>query len=144
MRKKLVWTATATMVAGFVGYWVLSGFSMGGTMTYDLMASGASSDRSRSWRYRAGQVLLPLLYSHDTQYGALYREEAFRAVKPGATEDEIRTALGEPLDKSRLEDGRSMWHYTKPGPKTQDFLVRIVEFDAARRVLRTRAEFYVD
>lgn len=144
MRRKVVWTATATMVMGILGYWVLSGFSIGGTMTYDLMASGPSPDRTQSWRFKAGQALLSLLYSHDTQYGALYREEAFRAVKPGATEDEIRTALGEPFYERRLDGGRSIWHYTKPGPKTQDFLVRIVEFDAARRVARTRAEFYVD
>lgn len=145
MRKKLVWTTTGTiLLAGIIGYWILSGFSMGRTMTYGLMASGASQHPGQSWRHKARQLLLPLLYSHDTQYAALYREEAFRAVKPGATEEEIRTALGDPLDKTRLEDGRFMWHYTEPGPKTQDFLVRIVEFDAARRVLRTHAEFYVD
>jgi outer membrane protein assembly factor BamE (lipoprotein component of BamABCDE complex) len=145
MRKKLVWTTTATiMLVGIVGYWVLSGFSMGGTMTYDLTASAPSQYPRQSWRRKAAQLLLPLLYSHDTRYAALYREEAFRSVRPGVTEEEIRTALGDPLEKTRLEDGRFMWHYTKPGPKTQDFLVRIVEFDAARRVLRIHAEFYVD
>jgi hypothetical protein len=146
MRKKLVWRTTAAtiLLAGIAGYWVLSSFSMGGTMTYDLKASGQSQQPGQSWRQKAGQLLLPLFYSHDTQYAARYREEAFRAVKAGATEEDIRTALGDPLDKTRLEDGRVMWHYTKPGPKTQDFLVRIVEFDAAGRVLRTHAEFYVD
>ena len=144
MRKRLVWTTAATiLLAGLVGYWVLSGFSIGGTMTYDLVASGPSHP-GQSWRHKAGQLLLPWLYSHDTRYAPLYPEEAFRAVRAGATEEEIRTALGDPLDRTRLEDGRILWHYTKPGPQTQDFLVRIVEFDAARRVLRTHAEFYVD
>jgi hypothetical protein len=46
---------------------------------------------------------------HDTQHGGRYREEAFRAVKPDAPKDEIRAALGDPPDKRRLEDGRSMW-----------------------------------
>ena len=144
MRKKLVWTTAAMiLLAAIGGYWGLSGFSMRGTITDDLIASGLPQDPGRSWRHKAGQLLLPLLYSHDTQYAAHYREEAFRAVQAGATEEEIRIALGEPLDKTRLEDGRVMWHYTKRGPKTQDFLVRIVEFGATRRVMRTHAEFYV-
>lgn len=144
MRKKLVWTATATILAAIVSYWVLSGFSLRETFTYDLMASRQSPDPGQAWRAKAGQLLLPLFYSHDTQYGALYREKAFRMVKRGATEEEIRTALGEPLEKGKLEDGESIWHYTKPGPKTEDFLVRIVVFDAAGQMLRTHAEFYVD
>jgi hypothetical protein len=144
MRGKLVWTATAAIVMGAVIYHALSSVAMTGTMSYDLVASAPSADQNRSWLYRVGQLILPLLYSHDTQYGSQYREEVFGAVRPGATEDEIRTSLGEPVHTRRLEDGRSMWHYTEPGPKTQDFFVRIVEFDSAGRVLRTRSEFYVD
>src|SRR5690349_15453401 len=134
MRKNFVRMTTATIVlAGIVGYWFLSGVSREGKMTHDPMAAIPSQHPGESWRYKAGQLLLPLFYSHDTQYAVRYREEAFRAVRPGATEEEIRTALGDPLDTRRLDDGRFMWYYTRPGPKTGDFWVRIVEFDAARR-----------
>lgn len=113
-------------------------------MTYDLKGSSPSQHPGQSWRHKASQLLLPLLYSHDTQYAARYREGAFRALRPGGTEEDVRAALGDPLDETKLEDGRIMWHFTKPGPKTRDFFLRIVEFDPAKRVVRTHAEFYVD
>jgi hypothetical protein len=145
-RARHTWIVAAVFTASvaLAAYWMLSGLPSGRAITYDLSAPESSGDRPPTWRQRVGAYLLPLLYSHDTQYAPLYQEAVFRGVIRGQNKEEVRTALGEPLEKTRLEDGRTLWHYTKPGVKTQDFLVRIVEFDAADRVLRTHAEFYID
>lgn len=142
VKRKLWWIAAAALV--LIGsYWTLSGFAMSGTDTYDLMAP-RQTDANRSWRHKVGEVLLPILYSHDTQYASGFREEAFRAIKVSASQADVRAAIGDPLEKRQLDDGRSMWSYSKHGPKTEDYLLRIVEFDAAGHVLRKHAEFYVD
>ncbi len=144
--KKLALTAVivALLLLGS-GYYVLSGFSFGGTMVYDLNGPNPPSERTKeSWRYRLGQTILPLIYEQDTRYSAGYRDEVFRALTVGTSEGEVRRLLGEPLTTYRLDDGRSVWHYSQRGSKSKNFYVRVLEFDTGDRLLAKGAEFYVD
>lgn len=145
MRRWLLRLALAAVVLTVSGYWVLSGFSFTGTHVYDLNDPNPESEQTRnSWRYRLSQRLLPLLYNHDTRYAPGYKEEVFQTLRSPASQDEVHALLGQPLAKRRLADGRWMWHYSEPGPKTQDFVLRILEFGADGRLLKRHAEFYVD
>lgn len=145
MRKWALRGGLLAILLGLSGFWVLSGFSFGGTRVYDLNGANPQSEReSQSWRYRVGQVILPLIYSHDTRYAPLYKEEVFRSVPMGASEADIRALLGEPLSKSRTSRGHELWHYSVAGPKTQDFQLRILEFGEDGRLQGRHAEFYVD
>lgn len=145
VRKWAVMIGLVLVVLAGSGYWMLSGFAFGGTFTYDLNGPNPASERAKdSWRYRLGQVILPLVYDHDTRYGSGYKEANFQSLKVGASETEARALLGEPLKKYELEGGRWMWHYSEHGPKSRDFLVRTLEFGSDQRLIRKSAEFYVD
>jgi len=135
--------AVSVIVLGIAAYWILSGFTLKRNDVYDLNGSGSQSAQT-SWRFRAGQVLLPLLYSHDTHYAPRYDEQVFRNLTIGMRQTDVRALLGEPLRKYQLADGRSIWHYSEHGPKSQDYLVRLVEFTPEGRLTRKTAEFYVD
>lgn len=144
--RKWAWRTGLALVALAASvYWVLSGFSYGGTFTYDLNGPNPDSERARqSWRYRVGQAILPLVYAHDTHYSPGYKEESFQSLKPGTSQGEVRSLLGEPLKKYQLEDGHWMWHYSQHGPKSKDYFVRTLEFGTDERLLRKGADFYVD
>jgi hypothetical protein len=145
MRKWAVGTSLVVALLAGSGYWMLSGFTFGGTFAYDLNGPNPASERTKqSWRYRVGQVILPLVYDHDTRYSTGYKEASFQSLKMGVSQGDVRALLGEPLKKYQLEDGHWMWHYSEHGPKSKDYLVRTLEFGSDEHLLRKGAEFYVD
>lgn len=88
--------------------------------------------------------ILPLLLEERTTYAPGFREEAFRALRNGMTETDIRQALGDPLSTRSLADGRKILYYSEQATPTDNYLMRLVILDGPGRLLERHAEFYID
>jgi hypothetical protein len=122
------------------GVWLLEGASR----------SRGDQGKSGSWRWMSAlresmaEVVLPLLLDENTRYARDYRENIFRALKPGTTEASVHEKLGEPLARRSLPDGETVWYYSEQATATDNYLLRNVVFDGQGRLLRKVTEFYVD
>lgn len=90
------------------------------------------------------EVVLPLIMDERTRYASGYREEAFRAVKRGASEATVRAQLGEPLARHSFPDGETVWYYSQQATGTDNYHLRNVVLDRRGTVMRKVSEFYVD
>lgn len=126
---------------------VLSGYTFSGEQVYDLNDARPATGLNRVKRAVLGsamQVILPIIYDEKTRYAPGYREEAFRSLKPGMSEEEVRKLLGEPLSRRTIPDGRTVLYYSEQATPTDNYLMRNLVFDDQGRLLERRAEFYVD
>jgi hypothetical protein len=74
-----------------------------------------------------------------TVYSAGFNEEAFQSVRPGMTEPQVLTTLGEPLMRSPNHDGTITWVFSWPDAGAAAHHNRVVIFGAERRVAETHA-----
>lgn len=115
-----------------------------GTGARAAARTAGSTGSSSSWREAVGELILPLIEKHDTEYAPGYREEVFRALKPGMTQKRVAQLLGQPLLTKRFPDGITCWYYTRHGKRSENYFVRVLEFDGQGILLARRKHFYVD
>ena len=121
--------------------------TVGRPFTYDLVQPNRNTPHG--WmklavvRYVA-EAILPYISSERTAYAPGFREEVFRSLKKGISEEDVRRALGEPLLKRTFPDGQRIFYYSQQGTPRDNYLVRNVVFDAQGRLLALHTEFYVD
>lgn len=139
-----------TLPLAAVPVWALALLSCGSRSEYDLEPQGqsppAASAESTDGSLRAalGEMLLPLVESHDTQYAPGFREEVFRSLRLGSREAEVRDLLGEPLLSRDFPDGGRYWYYSRQGDRSPNYFVRALVFDRNGALLARRRYFYVD
>ena len=111
-----------------------------------------------------------LLFPDDTRYAPAFMESAFSTLRRGMTIDDVKAALGDPLqiteatDVSPLrtyvvEHGRRtlvndrginkdisivIYYYALPGPQFKKYYVRNVTFDSSGHVVRITGGFHGD
>ena len=146
--RKLIWAAAAVVVVLVVatGVWAASSV-IGRGHVYDLNRSEPASGFEKVKRavaFQIGEVVLPLIYEEHTKYAAGYREEAFWSLTPGMSEQEVRQALGDPLSRRPIRDGRWVLYYSEQATATDNYWMRNLIMDERGRLLERRAEFYVD
>ena len=98
----------------------------------------------RSILSRLIDPILPLFLEKRTTYAPGFREEAFRSLRAGLTEKDVRQALGAPLSERVLADGRKILYYSEQATPTANYLMRLLVLDGQGRLLERHAEFYVD
>jgi hypothetical protein len=83
-----------------------------------------------------------LVFGDTTKYADGYSERAFRNVRAGMSESEVRSAIGEPLSVFKTADGGIGWRYS--GSKNDgSYRQRLVYF-RGDKVVSAIHEFYVD
>ena len=105
---------------------------------------GTNSRWTEALKATVAEIILPLIMDERTTYAPTYREEAFRAVKRGASEATVRAQLGEPLARRSFPDGETIWYYSQQATGTDNYHLRNVVFDSRGAVVRKVSEFYVD
>ena len=80
----------------------------------------------------------------ETIFAAGFSEPTFRALDLGASMDEARKHLGEPLSHSTASNGRIIWHYSAPAKPSSSYLVRTLQFDAGGKLIRKGSDYYLD
>jgi len=120
-----------------------------GQYQYDLNAT-AGPDlttiplQSSSWKEALGEAVLPFLDTHDTEYAAGFREDVFRSLEMGISQDEVRRRLGAPISTKSFPDGITYWYHSRHGAKSKSYFMRILAFDSQGTLRTRRAEFYID
>lgn len=97
-----------------------------------------------SWRAALGELLLPLVAEHDTEYAQGYSEEVFRSLDIGLGRAMVEQLLGPPLLAKEFSSGRVYWYYSHHGTRSGNYLVRILVFDREERLVARRSYFYLD
>ena len=72
-----------------------------------------------------------------------YLESSFRKVRIGMSQSDVRSLLGDPLERVPICPGTELWRYTAQGPKDISYRVRSVEF-TGNTVSRIERYFFVD
>lgn len=141
----------------------LTGIACSGAYVYDLNSKGegssspapaaggaspapspAASPQSSSLKEAVGDAVLPLLDGHDTEYASGFKEEVFRSIPIGSSQEEVKRELGEPLSRKTFADGNTCWYYSRHGKKSKSYHIRVLEFGPDDRLAARRAKFYVD
>ncbi len=92
-----------------------------------------------------GWFLSQLALKEDTVYAPGYSDEAFRMVRVGMSQLEVRSLLGEPLDvygPGARRDDVVGWRYSKSAGGAS-YRIRTVHFQS-ERVVRVSSRFYLD
>ena len=97
----------------------------------------------RQFVLEVADVVLPLVTPAETRYAAGYSEQAFRSLRCGSTQEEVRKALGEPLAK-RAFGPKTVFYYSEQANARANYHVRTVHFDGSGRMTERYAGFYVD
>jgi len=79
---------------------------------------------SSSRKEALGEAVLPLLNKHDTEYAAGFKEEIFRSLEMGITQDDVKRRLS----MKTLPDGDTCWYYSRHGVTSKSYFVRLLEF----------------
>lgn len=96
------------------------------------------------WADGLGELVLPFLDGGgDTAYAPGFREDAFRSLPVGADLATAHRAVGAPLDQSRY-GGETYWYYSRHGPRSKSYFLRILIFDQTEHLTHKLAYFYVD
>jgi outer membrane protein assembly factor BamE (lipoprotein component of BamABCDE complex) len=127
--------------------WV-SMLSCSGASVYDLNTKSQPEPpkppRSTSWREALGEVVLPLFDRNDTEYATAFKEEVFRALEMGLSQDDVKRRLGEPVSTKTFSDGDTCWYYSRHGKQSKSYFVRLLEFDGKGILVARRSAFYLD
>ncbi len=97
-----------------------------------------------NWARQTGGLppRLATLFNQNYVASPFFSVEAFRTVKPGMTEEEVRRRLGYPLERDGLRPAECLWTYTVPRGEKGWYLHCTAAFDAASgRVLRVREKW---
>lgn len=101
-------------------------------------------ERLRSVLSRLIDPILPLFLEEHTTYASGFTEEAFRSLKAGQSEQDVRRALGAPLSERLLADGRKILYYSEQATPTANYYMRLVVLDAQGRLVERHSQFYLD
>lgn len=103
-----------------------------------------------SIRDRLGEAVFPLIEEHDTQYAKGYREDVFRGLQAGIRAERVRDVLGPPLSvragfdgTTFAENGHALWDYSQHGPKSKNYVCRVIEFDEHGRLVKKISGFNI-
>ena len=108
----------------------------GGHRVYAVGNEGAEPNLEglRSWLSRLVDPILPLFLEEHTTYAPGFREQAFRSLRAGMTEKDVRQALGAPLSDRVLADGRKVQCYSEQATPTANYFMRLVVLDGQGRL----------
>lgn len=92
-------------------------------------------------------AVLALVMGDTGTYAPGYSDRAFRSVRSGMTQEDVRAILGEPLKAESVPElrpaGSVVWAYSASVRKG-NFRVRSVVFGPEGRVLSTHAYYWID
>lgn len=123
---------------------------MGCRFSYDLEGdrqptrNGRPASTDGSWTARLGELILPLVEEHDTEWATSFDENTFKSLAIGSTSEPVEERLGRPLETKRFPDGNICWYYTRPGEGSKNYFVRVLEFDQDGTLVARRRYFHVD
>ncbi|MEM7233043.1 MAG: hypothetical protein AAF517_12740 [Planctomycetota bacterium] len=94
------------------------------------------------------QGLFALVWRENTKYSVGYTDAGFSDVHVGQTKDQVRKALGDPIEirtdpYATRGVAKECWAFTT-SPGNTNYRLRLVCFDDADRVLWTEASFWAD
>ena len=124
-----------------------------GRFEYDLFDTGSEAPSSQSadvestdgsWTAALGELILPLIDKHDTEYAPNYSEEVFRSLELGSDTAAVEQLLGPPLLAKEFPDDKTYWYYSRHGERFDSYFVRILVFDGEGSLVARRSYFYVD
>lgn len=97
-----------------------------------------------SWRAALAELVLPLIEEHDTQYAQGFKEDVFRSLKIGSSQAEVIGLLGPPLSAKICSKGSTCWYYSRPGPRSENYYVRVLVFAHGGGLAAKLHSFYLD
>jgi hypothetical protein len=89
------------------------------------------------------RVLPPLDGGGDTIFSPGFSETAFQAIEIGMGQAAVLQSLGESIDSQKFDDGGEYWYYSKHGPRSKSYFIRIVVFDGRGSVVARLAQYYL-
>jgi len=122
----------------------------GGRFEYELegespLAQPASSESTDgSWTAALGELLLPLIEDHDTEYAPGYSDKVFRALDFGTGRVVVEQLLGPPLLAKEFPSGETYLYYSRHGKQFGSYFIRILVLDGAGLLVARRSYFYLD
>lgn len=91
-----------------------------------------------------GDWLLGLFFGHETVYSAGYTDSGWKRVELGMSQIDVRTLLGEPLEKARIGvPVTERWEYSTFGESTENYHMRFLDF-VAGKVAAKCGDFTID
>lgn len=150
MTRLLLSTRGSTWLAVGAILGVLLVPACGARFEYELEAEAPSAQPAAvestdgSWAAALGELLLPLIEKHDTEYAQGYSEEVFRSLDIGSGKALVEQLLGPPLLAKEFSSGRVYWYYSRHGTRSENYFVRILVFDREGSLVARRSYFYVD
>jgi hypothetical protein len=86
--------------------------------------------------------LLSKGFAEESDYAAVYSDDAFRTVTHGMTTEEVLARLGAPLERGARDGARESWRWSR-SRGDQSYRVRVVVFEA-NRVIAIYSEYDAD
>ncbi len=134
--------AAVVTLAGLLGCGTKSEYHLEAEPSSSPTASTESTDGS--WRSALGNLILPLIEDHDTEYAQGYSEEVFRSLGLGTDRETVEDLLGSPLFLRNFPNGMTYWYYSRHGKQSENYFVRITVFDAEGNLVERHSDFYLD
>lgn len=106
--------------------------------------NGKAESTDGSWTARLGELILPLLEEHHTEWAPDFDEDVFKSLSVGTPSATVEEKLGSPLEVKKFSDGNVCWYYTRPGQDSDSYFVRVLEFGTDGKLAARRRYFYVD
>jgi hypothetical protein len=99
----------------------------------------------RWWREKIGDVVGPVINTHDTEFAPGCTDEAFDSLRLGASRDDVERQLGSPLRRWEGSiSGCEYWSYSRRAIPGSNYLQRNVEFDSTGALVEKHRHFYAD
>ncbi|MGB5813824.1 MAG: hypothetical protein WBH85_18920 [Thermoanaerobaculia bacterium] len=117
---------------------------------YDLDTEDDPQDGARtestdgSWAAALGEILLPLVEDHDTEYAEGFSDDVFRSLEMGLSRADLLRLLGSPLSVKEFPDGSTCLYYSRHGGSSANYFVRVLVLDEKSSLVARRRYFYVD
>src|SRR5688572_12197850 len=74
------------------------------------------------WKEKIGNVVNPLLTTHDTEFAPGYSDKAFDSLRLGASRDEVERLLGPPLERwNGSISGCEYWGYSRQATPVSNY-----------------------
>jgi hypothetical protein len=117
--------------------------------SYDLNGGGNAPSWDQppkstdgSWRVALGEAILPLFFKDGTVYSPGFDETKFRSLPMGVDQSTVERELGAPISTKTFPGGNVCWYYSEAGEASENYFVRVLEFDSSRTLVARYASFY--
>lgn len=125
-----------------LGGWIAPAFVALVILATSWLVAGVVRHSGRIASVQDAAILSLFFFEDRTTYSAGFSEAAFRTVRPGMREAELKRMLGDPLRDVSDREGRFLF-YSK-GPPDASYWLREVQVDSSEIVVRVIREYCAD